>query len=74
MINWLDIMVARECQQDLLRQVEKERLIRQLKTDSNKPRTWQHISDLVFGNNQKKQPARDRTQGRKRACLVKESV
>ncbi len=74
MINWLDIVVAQEYHQDLLRQAEKERLIRQLKTDSNKPRTWQHISELVFGNNQKKQPARDKTQGRKRACLAKESA
>ena len=73
MINWMDIIVAREYHQELSREAEKARLVRQLMAGNDKPRTWQRISDLVFRNNQKKQPARSKAQDRKQACLAKES-
>lgn len=50
MMIWSDITAIQEHHQELLREAEKERLVRQLLVKRNKPSLWQNISNLIFGS------------------------
>ena len=54
MLSWKDVMMAQEHRQDLLREAEEARLVKELNSDDEGKSVWQKVKGLFFGANEKK--------------------